>query len=214
VPPPGARLDPLIERWPAGREIHVIHEAAWPPDSFSPGQDAQGRPRPPSRFAPIADAQGRTVPYLYGGQTADCAIFETVFHNVPLAAEDKFVDLAAFGGRAHGVLRPTRDLHLVDLSTDGLHRLKVDKAGLIDSPPLAYCETARWAEALHRQCPQVDGLFWMSRQRDRDAAVMLFGGRVRPVDLTGERQGGALREDHALRQRIVTLGLRVGIDVA
>ena len=74
-------LDALIEPWPAGQVIHVIHDVAYEPHGFNPGVDAAGTPRNPTRFAPIRDAKGRVVPYLYGGSSLDCAIFKTVFHN-------------------------------------------------------------------------------------------------------------------------------------
>ena len=207
VPP----LDALIEPWPAGQVIHVIHDVAYEPHGFNPGVDAAGTPRNPTRFAPIRDAKGRVVPYLYGGSSLDCAIFETVFHNVPVDAPDKFVDLDDFANRAHGQVVPQRDLHLVNLTTDGLHRLKVPKAELIASPPSDYLDTARWAEALHHQYSKLDGMLWMSRQRDRDQAVLLFGDRVGSA-LAGTRLGGALRNNDALRQAILTLALRVGIE--
>ena len=210
---PRAPLDPLIESWPAGQVIHVIHDAAYAPESFNPGVDALGTLRNPTRFAPIRGAKGRVVPYLYGGSSRDCAIFETVFHNVPIDAPDKFVDLDDFANRAHGRIVPRRDLHLVNLTTDGLHRLKVPKAELITSAPIDYVDTARWAEAIHQQCPDVDGLFWMSRQRDRDQTLMLFGDRAGAV-LTGTRMGAALRDNDVLRQAILALALRVGIDAS
>ena len=146
-------------------------------------------------------------------RSLDCAIFETVFHNVPIDAPDKFVDLDNFANRAHGRIVSDRDLQLVNLTTDGLHRLKVSKAELIASAPIDYLDTARWAQALHHQCPHVDGLFWMSRQRDRDQALVLFGDRVGSA-LTGTRMGTALRGNDVLRQAILTLALRAGIDVA
>lgn len=156
VPP----LDPLFERWPAGEVIHVIHDTRYAPESFNPGVDDKGALRNPTRFAPIRDRRGKVVPYLYGGSTREGAIFETVFHHVPIDAEDKFVDLDDFAERGHGQLVPTRDLRLVDLTTDGLHRLKVPKDELITSAPRDYVATARWAEALHRQFKDIDGLMW------------------------------------------------------
>lgn len=48
-------LDLLIEPWPARQVIHIIHDAAFAPESFNPGVDAAGRPRNPMRFAPIRD---------------------------------------------------------------------------------------------------------------------------------------------------------------
>ena len=210
---PRPSLDPLIESWPAGQVIHVIYDAAHEPERFNPGIDALGTLRNPSRFSPVRDAKGSVVPYLYGGSSRNCAIFETVFHNVPIDAPDKFVDLDDFANHAHGRIVPQRDLYLVNLSTDGLHRLKAPKAELITSAPIDYVDTARWAEAIHQECPNVDGLFWMSRQRDRDQALMLFGDRAGTV-LTGTRMGAALLSNDVLRQAILALALRVGIDAS
>ena len=210
---PGPSLDPLFDRWPAGQLIHVIHDTAFAPESFNPGVDAAGVPVKPTRFAPIRDARNRVVPYLYGGSTLDCAIFETVFHDVPIDAPDKFVDLDDFAPRAHGQLAPSRELLLVDLTSEGLHRLRIPKEELIASPARDYRNTARWAEALHRQCKHADGLVWMSRQRDRDKSVLLFGDRVKGA-LSGTRMGGPLARNDALRQAILAAALRAGIDAA
>lgn len=204
-------LDPLFDRWPAGRVIHVIHDTAFAPESFNPGVDGAGRLRKPTRFAPIRDAAEQVVPYLYGGSTLDCAIFETVFHEVPVDAADKFVDLDDFAQRGHGELVPNRDLKLVDLTSEGLHRLKVPKHELITSPSRNYPLTARWAEALHRQCADADGLLWMSRQRDRDHAMLLFGDRVVGV-LSGSRVGGPLARNPMLRDAVLAAAVRAGID--
>ena len=210
---PAPPLDPLFDRWPAGAPIHVIHDTAFAPESFNPGVDSAGSLRKPTRFAPIRDARRRVVPYLYGGSTLDCAIFETVFHDVPIDAPDKFVALDDFAQRGHGQLVPKRELLLVDLTSEGLHRLKVPKEELIASPAREYADTAKWAEALHRQCKDSDGLVWMSRQRDRDRAVLLFGDRVKGA-LSGTRIGGPLVRNDALRQAILAAALRAGIDAA
>ena len=210
---PAPPLDPLFDRWPAGALIHVIHDTAFAPDSFNPGVDGAGTLCKSTRFAPIRDAKGRVVPYLYGGATLDCAIFETVFHDVPIDAPDKFVALDDFAQRGHGQLVPNRELLLVDLTSEGLHRLKVPKEELIASPARDYVDTARWAEALHRQCKDADGLVWMSRQRDRDRAMLLFGDRVKGV-LSGKRIGGPLARNDALRQSVLTAALRAGIDAS
>jgi hypothetical protein len=209
--PPGPPLDALIVEWPAKQPIHVLHDAAFAPAAFNPGVDAAGVLRNPTRFAPIRDAAGRVVPYLYGGSTLECAIFETVFHNVPIDARDKFVDLDSFGQRAHGRLTPTRALRLIDLTTDGLHRLRIPRGELIDSPATEYAVTASWAAALHHRHPKIDGLRWMSRQRDSDQALMLFGDRAARA-LRGRRLSGPLRSDEALRNAVLNLALLVGIE--
>jgi hypothetical protein len=210
---PVGPLDALFDVWRASEVIHVIHDTAYPPESFNPGVTAAGVLRNPTRFAPVRDAAGNVVPYLYGGSSPDCAIFETVFHNVPVDASDKFVDLDEFAQRGYGQVVASRDLKLVDLTTDGLHRLKVPKAELIGSTPLDYLQTAQWAQAIHQQYADVDGLVWMSRQRDRDRALMLFGDRVQG-SLSGKRVGGALKVNDTLRQSIFALALRVGIEAS
>ena len=208
VPP----FDPLFHIWSAGQVLHVIHDTAFAPESFNPGIDGAGRLRKPTRFAPICDATGRVVPYLYGGATLDCAIFETVFHDVPIDAPDKSVDLDDFAQRGHGELLPQRDLRLVDLTSEGLHRLRIPKEELIASPSRDYPDTALWAQALHRQFDDVDSLFWMSRQRDRDPALMLFGDRLAGV-LSGRRIGGPLARNSTLRDAVLAAALRAGIEV-
>ncbi|PXW93265.1 RES domain-containing protein [Sphaerotilus hippei] len=189
----------------------MIHQVAYAPESFNPGVDASGSPVKPTRFAPIRDRHAQVVPYLYGGSSRDCALFETIFHHVPIDALDKFVDLDDFAQRGHGQIVPQRELLLADLTSEGLHRLRVPKEELIASPPAAYGMTARWAQALHRQFTQVDGLIWMSRQRDRDRALLLFGDRVATA-LTGLRIGGPLRSNDELRQAILAAALRAGIE--
>ena len=210
---PSSTLEPLFDTWPAGRVIHVIHHTGFAPESFNPGVDEAGRPRKPTRFSPIRDEKGNVVPYLYGGSTLDCAIFETIFHEVPIDATDKFVDLDAFSQRGHGQLVSKRALKLVDLTTEGLHRLKIPKEELITSTASDYPLTARWAEMLHRQCSDADGLLWMSRQRDRDHALLLFGDRLAGV-LTGERIGGPLARNSVLRDAVLEAALRAGIEAA
>jgi hypothetical protein len=205
-------LHPLFTRWPAHQPIHVIHDTAFAPASFNPGVDGAGQPRKPTRFAPIRDAQGKVVPYLYGGATLDCAIFETVFHDVPIDAPDKFVDLDDFAQRGHGELVPNRVLHLVDLTSEGLHRLRVPKEELIASAARAYPDTAQWAQMLHRQFAAIDGFLWMSRQRDRDHALVLFGDRLHGV-LSGRRIGGPMARNSALREAVLNAALRAGIEV-
>ncbi|WP_245801372.1 hypothetical protein [Pollutimonas bauzanensis] len=51
----------------------------------------------------------------------------------------------------------------------------------------------------------------MSRQRDRDQALLLFGDRLAGV-LSGTRMGGPLERNPTLRDAVVRAALRAGID--
>jgi hypothetical protein len=202
-----------VFRTTPGDVFHVIHDTAYAPESFNPGVTDTGALRNLTRFAPVRDAAGKVVPYLYGGSSLDCAIFETIFHNVPVDAPDKFVDLDGCAQRGHGQVVPARDLKLADLTTDGLHRLKVSKAELIGSAPTDYLQTALCAQAIHHQYPDADGLLRVSRQPDRDRALMVFGDLV-DESLSGRPVGGALKVNDALRQSILGIALRAGIEVS
>lgn len=105
------------------------------------------------------------------------------------------------------------DLKLADLTTDGLHRSKVPQEELISSAARCYSDTAKWAEAFHRQFDDLDGLLWMSKRRDRDRALVLFGDRVRGA-LTGTRIGGPLARNDDLRQAILAAALRADIEAS
>jgi RES domain len=42
-----------------------------------------------ARFSPLVNAAGAVIPTLYAGTTLDCALMETVFHDVPFVAGPK-----------------------------------------------------------------------------------------------------------------------------
>ena len=52
----------------------------------------------------------------------------------------------------------------------------------------------------------MDGLVWMSRQRDRDHALMLCGDQSGKT-LAGTRMGLALRSNDVLRQSLLAMRL-------
>lgn len=173
VPEPPPDPSPLEYVWPAGREIHRcynIHRGAR--ECFAGSAVVRGRFHP---FTPPA-ATG-PLPVLYGASDEFGALSETVFHDVPIRGT-KALPYSKLLHRALVRLRPTRDLRLVDLTSDGLRRLGVSRLELIESDPRSYDDTAAWARALHDHGARFDGLCWVSRQRDTSLAVVLFGDRV------------------------------------
>ena len=119
------------------------------------------------------------IPTLYAGTTLDCALMETVFHDVPYVAGPKMLSKAKHVmGRSHSSLRFRVDLTLIDLTAISLRRLGISRSKLIDSDASHYNETREWAVALHGQYPAAQGLKWTSRQDDTATALMLFGDRV------------------------------------
>jgi hypothetical protein len=180
LPAPGdpTDLDPLLTTWKAGRKFHRCYEAAWRPWDFYAGDDIHR-----SRFAPfIPDGDTEPLPVLYGADDFDGAVFETVFHDVPIRGVRQ-VPYSKLLHRLVTAIIPTRDLTLVDLTSEGLRRLQLAPEELTTCGAPYYPQTAAWARALHAHPRQVDGLLWISRQRNTSQAIVLFGGRVEADDL-------------------------------
>jgi hypothetical protein len=167
-------LQDIITRtiWPAGQVIHRIHLKLYAGVGFNPSFKGN------ARFSPIKNTNGVSIPTLYGGTTFDCAAMETVFHDVPFAAGLKTYDKMKLVDHAYSHVVPQRDLVLADLSVTALRKLGIKRSQIIDTEKDLYPATRPWAEAIHAQCPDIQGLCWISRQDDRALAVMLFGDRI------------------------------------
>ena len=111
------------------------------------------------------------------------AIYETIFHDIPPNAPRKTVPQFVVEGRTLSVLVARRTLRLASLRAQDLMKWGVRQASLIGSLPTQYHHTATWAQAIHAQFAQVDGLIWTSNRCDPDDALLLFGDRVGRADL-------------------------------
>jgi hypothetical protein len=77
-----------------------------------------------------------------------------------------------------------RDLGLAFLHHKHLGRWGLSRQALIECQgKRAYDGTVLWAEAIHDQFGDFDGLVWTSRQDDSADAYLFFGDRVRMTDL-------------------------------
>jgi len=184
IPQPRADLDPLRFTWNAGNRIVRVFNAHYSPRAFRAAEiDPSDPGRNAGRFHPFPSVPGGpSVPVLYGANSLEGAISETVFHDVPISGV-KIIDITAVHHRIAINLAPTRDLLLADLAGNGLRRLGITRAELIDSYPDAYPQTAMWAAAIHDHPTRFDGIRWVSRQYDLSQAVVLFGDRVTESEL-------------------------------
>ena len=160
----------------AGTTLDRVHDRNCPANRFNPCEGA------PTRFAPVYDTLGNCIPSLYAAGTLEAAIFETMFHDIPVAARRKTVPRTLVQSRSHGRLEVLRKLRLVSLRAPDLRCWRISRDSLIASPPQFHEETARWAEAIHQQFSEAEGLLWTSSQCDPDAVYLFFGDRVRAED--------------------------------
>jgi hypothetical protein len=175
--PPADELDATVVLWGKGQEFYRVHEAIYKGNGFNPNHKGN------ARFSPIRDSDGKIIPTLYAGTTLDCALMETIFHDVPFIASFKPLSIKKMVGKVHTVFTPNVDFKLIDLSTIALRRLGIDRAHLIDSTKWHYPETRKWAERFYAQYGDVQGLRWTSRQDNSAQAVILFGTRANSRDL-------------------------------
>lgn len=186
--------------------LERVYDRNFGANEFNPCRGA------PTRFAPIRDSHGNCVSSLYAGDTLESAIYETIFHDVPVKARRKTVPRTFIESRAHGRLEVLRDLKLASLRGPNLRKWRIDRDALIATSPALYAETARWAEAIHDRFAEVEGLVWTSSQCDPDTAYLFFGDRVAPTDLRVVRvRDGALDADFLSDVR--RAGRRSGITV-
>lgn len=117
------------------------------------------------------------IPWLYGAEDDEGAICETILRDIPFVLGARLSE-ARLAGRAIATIAPRRDLRLAELRGLGLRRLGLHRTDVVDTPPTAFAETARWAQALH-DCPaNPDGLLWQARPNDAKESLLLFGDRV------------------------------------
>jgi hypothetical protein len=175
--PPAGPLNVTLITWDRGREMHRVHGSGYRGNQFNPTSSGN------ARFSPIRDRSGAIIPTLYAGTTLDCALMETIFHDLPYKAGFKPVSKRKLIAKVHSIVLPKIGLLLVDLGTVALHKLGIDHAHLIETTKAFYPRTRGWAEALYAQVPNAHGLSWTSRRHDHEQAVVLFGGRLNPSDL-------------------------------
>ncbi|WP_369327070.1 RES family NAD+ phosphorylase [Alcaligenes nematophilus] len=205
IPAPGSVLRLTLMELPKGQVLHRVHQDKYSAVQFNPG--TQGN----ARFSPIQDEMGRPIPTLYGGTSRDCALMETVFHDVPYAAGFKSYDKKKLLGQRHSTVELSAPLSLVDLASVPLRKLGLTRKQLIDTEKDQYPATRLWAAAIYQQCAQAQGLCWISRQDDSARAVMLFGDRIAKTTLRSQGASLSLSDDSATYDAVLDLAERIGV---
>ncbi|TPG52268.1 RES domain-containing protein [Sphingomonas glacialis] len=209
IPVPAANLADLVKTtsWPARVTMHRIHPDAYGAVEFNPGAGGN------ARFSPIADAKGDYIPTIYAGTTLECAAMETVFHDVPFEPGLKTVAKRKLQHHDYSQIESAAGLTLVDLNNTALRKLGIGRVDLIETDKDIYPQTRKWAEAIHAQCPDVQGLSWISRQDDRARAIMLFGDRMPPDPLLCVAPSQDIISDPATFSLLVDLADTIGVKI-
>ncbi|WP_298234585.1 RES family NAD+ phosphorylase [uncultured Azohydromonas sp.] len=146
------------------------------------GFNATGRGN--ARFSPLKGPDGEVVPTLYAGTTLEVALMETVLHDLPSPSAGFILTLdPRIEPRRVARLRTATPLRLADFTSLGLRRLGLQRSEVIDSHKSGYALTRQLAGWLYRSRPDLQGIWWTSRQDDRAQALLLFATRLPPAPL-------------------------------
>jgi len=207
TPAPPAKLHVMLGSLAKGQVLYRVHLQRYQADQFNPGQ------RGNARFSPICNDAGRPISTLYASTTLDCALMETIFHDVSHAVGFKPFVREKLTALLHSTVRIERTLQVADLSSVALRKLGITRKQLIDTEKDQYPATRQWAEAIHHQFPQAQGLCWISRQDDSARAVMLFGDRVPDGALRPHGDSRSLLDDGNTYDAILDLANRIGVSL-
>ncbi len=205
TPPPPDELHFTLTLLAKGEVLHRVHHCEYRANEFNPGVHGN------ARFSPILDNDGKPIPTLYGGTTMECALMETIFHDVPHTAGFKSFDKGKLEKQVHSIVHIGQELQFVDLTSVSLRKLGITRNQLIDTEKDQYPVTRKWAEAIHLQCPQAQGLYWVSRQDDSARAVVLFGDRIPDGVLRTNGNSRLLLDDGNAYDAVLDLAERIGV---
>ena len=149
---------------------------------------------------------------IYAGSEIECAVYETIFHDVPVKALMKSVRKKNVVIRSHTELKVQRPLNLVALFNPDLKAWRITRDALTASTPEYCTDTAKWAEAVHKNFPEADGLVWTSNHCDPQLAYLFFGDRVAEGDfpIKSVRDG---KVDSSFLADVRLTGQRAGITI-
>ena len=102
---------------------------------------------------------------------------------------------------------------LADLGSKALRKLGVQRRQLIDTEKDQYPLTRQWAEAIHAQHPDVQGLCWVSRQDDGAKALVLFGDRLGDGNLKQVSVPASLAGHADCYGRLLALAGHIGVHI-
>jgi hypothetical protein len=115
--------------------------------------------------------------------------------------------------KQHSVVGVMQELQLADLRSLALRKLGISRKQLIDTEKDQYPATRKWAEAVHRQCLEAQGLSWVSRQDDSARAFVFFGDRVPTGALRQRGDSRSLLEDADAYAEVLDLAERIGVSI-
>jgi hypothetical protein len=129
-----------------------------------------------SRFAPI-HLSGSAAHTYYAASTLDCALLESVLHDIDLD-HPSFFDLTLLKNYRVAKLRMHGSIQYVSFHSHDLPRLGLSRRQLIEALPEDHGLTRAWAQAALEQRAAAQAIGYTSRRNDAGRCLMLVGQRL------------------------------------
>ncbi|MFJ3592198.1 RES family NAD+ phosphorylase [Streptomyces sp. NPDC090231] len=174
MPPTGVTMRPLLRTLPEGTEVWRCHQHTYGPESFNPN-----RAHPYFGGSRFDATEQDPYPFLYAALDPVTALCEVLLRSVDY--EDRtavrLIPWAQASRYRLSVLRTTRELSLIELSTaEGLAAVWQD-SWLVDSESGDYPKTRYWVRLMREHTAEAHGLVWESKRCRPRSALQLFGDR-------------------------------------
>ena len=162
-----------------------------------------------SRFAPI-QLTGTAAHTYYAASTLDCALLESVLHDIDLD-RPSFFDLTLLQNYRVAKLRMRGSVQYVSFHSHDLPRLGLSRRQLIEALPEDQHLTRAWAQAALEQRTTAQAIAYTSRRNDAGRCLMLIEQRLPqpPFEILHDASLGA-----AGRLRSSTLELISSLGIA
>lgn len=189
----------------AGMHLFRIHPSVYKGNQFNDSTTGD------ARFSPIINQKTRKViPVIYAGDDSNVAICEVVFHDIDVSQSDIVFDQNRLIETSHTALILKQTLQVAVIDQVSVVKMRAGKK-LIHCDAADYQRTREWAEHIHQQHKDIQGLEWPSRQFNGRAWVF-FGDRIKDGILNISETKPVL-EDKNIRGKIVKLADRMNITI-
>jgi len=182
-----SEINPVFYTWSKGKTIFRVHEQNYGATEFNPVCD---RKISEGRFHPFKARKNSAhcIPVIYGADSEEGALAETVFRDIPINGERQVQSLS-FKLWNLSIIQCERDLRLISMLDPDILKLKTKRIDLVESGRKQYSVTRKWASMLYsykdeNNC-KPDGFIWRSRQNTESRAIILFEPRVPRSTLKG-----------------------------
>lgn len=176
-PKPHANISIKKRTIDAGTHLFRIHPSIYGGVTFNNSSNGN------ARFSPITNrATKKIIPTIYAGDLTEVAICEVVFHDIDLSQDQIIFEQKNLHDKNHTELEIIDNLVVAVIDHTSVIKMRAGKK-LIHCDPTEYKTTRMWAEYIHDQHNDVQGLEWPSRQYEGKAYVF-FEDRIKNTTLS------------------------------